>query len=629
MLKRMLFFCVGMLLVGSLSVSAQTMETAMEAYDNEEYDRAEQELEAYLATDPKDDEVALYWLGMTYYQRDAYVKAKEYFSKGLDSKSRSPLNNAGMGLMMMKESQFADAYEYLQNAMDYSKGKDPEVAYAVADAYLEGGATEIAEAKKILYGRREDNPDDPRTYIKLGEYYKASGVPSLAIEELEKAIAKKDDYVPAYVGLAELYYEQGKESGQGEDFKKAYQDANKGIELAPDYAPAYRTRAEIYLLMKDFKKARDDMEKYVSLTEGDLRAELRYASFLYLSQEYDQAIAQLESIDTTTNVKLRLLGLSHYELGNLEKAQAAMDTYFDNVQEEEYIIWQDYQAYGDILRAKGQMEAADEYYKKMIMKNGDRTVYFEELSEEYLQEAKMVENQAKKLRAEAAKAQDSATYYYNRYNECAKESDAECANAMKAKMDAAVEQGKTAIAEREEILETTTPIYVKEAHYRQLVVDYAEVESLSNYYKLAKARYHAEMWEKADSSFKKVHTFKDDYLPPYNYRLQIAQKLENADTTSTEWLAKEPAQDLIAALEDKDPSELNDGEKRLLLVAYEIMANYAFNPSGAEDPNAYNPEDAVPYIEKIMAIDPNYTRIKGLKDYVEQVIGREIGPAER
>jgi tetratricopeptide (TPR) repeat protein len=629
MLKRMLFFCAGMLLIGSFSVSAQSMATAMEAYDNEEYDRAEQELEAYLATDPKDDEVALYWLGMTYYQRDAFAKAKEYFQKGLDAKSRSPLNNAGMGLMMMKEQKYADAYEYLQEAMDRSKGKDPEVAYAVADAYLQGGSAEIAEAKKILYGRRENDPDDPRTYIKLGEYYKASGVPSLAIEELEKAIVKKEDYVPAYVELAELYYEQGKESGKGEDFKKAFDDANKAIELDPDYPPSYRTRAEIYLLMKDFQKARDDMQKYVSLTEGDLRAELRYASFLYLSKEYQAAIDQLQALDTTTNVKLRLLGLANYELGNLDKAQAAMDEYFNNVKKEEYIIWQDYQAYGDILRAKGDLEQADEYYQKMIMKDGKRTAYFEELADQYLKEAKMIENEAKEMRAKAAKAQDSATYYYNKYNEAAKESDAEMAKAMKVKMDAAVEDGKAAIARREALLEKTPPIYAKEAHYRQKVVVYAEAESLQNYYKLAKARYHGEMWEMADSSFKKVHTLKDDYLPPYNYRMQIAQKLENADTTSTEWYATKPAQDLISVFGEKDPSELSDSEKRLLLIAYEIMANYAFNPTGAEDPDAYKPKDAVPYIENIVAIDPDYSRIKGLKDYVEQVIGREIGPAER
>ncbi len=365
------------------------------------------------------------------------------------------------------------------------------------------------------------------------------------------------------------------------------------------------------------------------MTEGDLRAELRYASFLYLSKEYQAAIDQLQALDTTTNVKLRLLGLANYELGNLDKAQAAMDEYFNNVKKEEYIIWQDYQAYGDILRAKGDLEQADEYYQKMIMKDGKRTAYFEELADQYLKEAKMIENEAKDMRAKAAQAQDSATYYYNKYNEAAKESDAEMAKAMKVKMDAAVEDGKAAIARREALLEKTPPIYAKEAHYRQKVVVYAEAESLQNYYKLAKARYHGEMWEMADSSFKKVHTLKDDYLPPYNYRMQIAQKLENADTTSTEWYATKPAQDLISVFGEKDPSELSDSEKRLLLIAYEIMANYVFNPTGAEDPDAYKPKDAVPYIENIVAIDPDYSRIKGLKDYVEQVIGREIGPAER
>jgi tetratricopeptide (TPR) repeat protein len=631
MLKRVLLLCVTMLLVNTLPVCAQTMEEALMAYENEEYDKAQKGFEAYLATEPKDDEVAIYWLGMTYYERDAFAKAKEYFQKGLDEKSRSPLNNAGMGLMMMKETQYADAYTYLENAMDYSKGKDPVVAFAVADAYLKGSSAEIREAKKILYGRREDDPDDPRTYMALGKYYYASGTPSLAIEELEKVIILKPDYVPAYVFLAELYYEKGKESGQGEDYKKAFDYANKAIELKPKYPPSYQTRAEIYLLMKSFDKARDDMQKYVSLTEGDLRAELRYASFLFLTQDYQAAIDQLKSIDTTTNVKRRLLGLSYYELDQLDQAQGAMDDYFKNVKKEEYIIWQDYQVYGDILRAKGNIKEADEYYEKMIMKNGDRSVYFEDIADEYKAKAEAIEEEAKQFRPIAAKAQDSATYYYKQYNLAAESNDVEKANAAKARMDAAVALGKAAIQERDEFIANnpTAPIYSQEAHYRQKVVDYAEAESSKNAYNLAKALYNAERWEQADSAFIKVSELAETYLPPYNYRMQVAQKLENADTTSISWYTKSPAEALITVFGSKAPAELESGEKKLLLLAYEIMANYAFNPSGGQSPEAYNPEDAVPFIEKILAIDPDYSRINSLKDYAEQQLKIKIGPQDR
>lgn len=631
MLKRVLIFWVGMLLLGLSPLAAQTMEAAMQAYDNEEYDKAAQALKDYLATEPKDDEVALYWLGMTYYQRDAYAKAKEYFQKGLDSKSRSPLNNAGMGLMMMIEEQYAEAYDYLQEAMDRSRGKDADVAYAVASAYLQGGSAEIQEAKKILYSRREEDPDDPRTYIMLGEYYKAQGVPELAIEELEKAITKKDDYVPAYVGLADLYYEKGKESGQGEDFKKAFDYANQAIELDSDFAPAYRTRAEIYLLMKNFDKARDDMQKYVSLTDGDLRAELRYASFLFLSKEYEAAVDQLQSIDTVTNVKRRLLGLSYYELGQLDEAQAAMDDYFDNVKKEEYIIWQDYQAYGDIMRTKGNLEKADEYYEKMIMKDGTQAAYFETLAEEYHQEAAQVRAKSNEMRKEAIAAQKKAKELTDQYNEYARASEVEKANAVRAQLDSVTEAGRTIVQERSAYMDAhpTEPIYALEAHYRQKVIDYAEAQSLQDYYKLAKALYFSDQYREADTAFKEVSKLSDTFVSPYQYRIYIANKLEDEDTTSNDWYAKPLAEDIIAVWDDKALAELDDKETKLLITAYQIMANYSFNPTGGEDPEAYEPEAAIPYVEKLLAIDPDYGPIKPLKDYIEQVTGKTIGATER
>ncbi|MEO1448380.1 MAG: tetratricopeptide repeat protein, partial [Bacteroidota bacterium] len=277
----------------------------------EKFSDAQTELQGFLGAKQKNTDQIYYWLGYIAYQQEAYDRAKTQFEQSVGAKSKSPFGNAGLAVIALKEDKLADAKEYFDNAVAFNKGKDIEADFAIAEAYLEGGSSEIQQAKVILYGTRDKAPDNPQSYILLGEYYKKQGVIELAIEELEKAISKAPDYVPAYVYLAELYYEQGKETKNAEDFNKGFGYAQQAIKKNPEYAPAYRIRGELYLLLKEYQKARDDLKKYVSLAGNDRRARIRYASFLFLAEDYEQALKELNSIDTTTNVMRRLKGIAY------------------------------------------------------------------------------------------------------------------------------------------------------------------------------------------------------------------------------------------------------------------------------------------------------------------------------
>lgn len=617
MLKRVLTLCAGILISCHAGLFGQEdLSGAIKKIQYEQYNEAEEELNSILAKDPKNIEDVYYWLGIISYRNEAFAKAKSYFEMGLEEKGKSALNLAGMGMSFIKENKLSEAYDFLNRAIAISKGKDIEAEFAIAYAFLEGGSAENAEARKILYTLKDKVPEDPRANIALAEYYKKTSVPELAIEEYEKAKQKDPNYVQAYAALAELYYEEGKKSNDGNILQEGLKNANKAVELDANYPPSYRIRGELYLIAKQYERARDDLQKYVSLTAEDLKARIRYASFLFLSENYDEAVKEIEKIeiDTTTNVMRRLKAMAYNQLGENQKAKAAIDDYFANVKKEEYIIWQDYQVAGDIYRSMGDLEKADENYDKMILKNSDMASYFDDLSEEYADAAKAVDKEADNMQAAAKAAQVDAQKYYQEYNDCAARNDADCANAAKAKMDEAVEKGKEMIAQREEKLKEQIPFYILEAHYRQKVVDYQPAESLQNYYKLARAHYNAEQYAEAEPYFWKTLEMKEDYTVPYNYLMQIANKQENVDTTSMEWFVKKPSEKAAEVFGAK--SELDKSEQRLLLVAYEILANYHFNPTG-EDGN-YHCEDAKPYVDKIYAIEPGYSRIKSLAEYCDQ-----------
>ncbi|MEM7367345.1 MAG: tetratricopeptide repeat protein [Bacteroidota bacterium] len=634
MLKRALLMCVSMLLMGQMGLFAQVdLTNVKDLIAQESYAEAEKELRGYLTTKQKNTDEIYYYLGMISYYSEDYAGATQNFQAGLDAKGKSPLNKVGMGLMMMKENKVADALVFLEEAVSTNKGKNVDVDFAASLAYMEGGPDERGTAKQILYDLREkaELGDDSRPNIYLGEYYVRQGVQELALEELEKGITKAPDYVPAYVYLAELYFAKGKESKEAADFQAGFEKAQAAVSKDPDYAPAYRIRGELYLLLGKYDKARDDLQKYVSLTGDDLKARIRYASFLFLSENYDEAlteIAKIEGAGAGTNVTRRLKGMSLFQLGKLGEAQAAMEDYFNQVKKEEYLIEDDYEITGHIYREQGNFDKADEYYAKLIQKNADRDDIFATLADKYNKQAKSKIAEARKIskeRGEVRKSLVTDNGSYKALTAKIKETEDQNEKATLTEQANALVEGMTAKqAQMEELAAQSKakrgeakPFYTPEAHYRQKVVDFAEAPSLQNFYKLGLAQYNADMYEEADGNFKEVHKLKDDYLNPYIYRIQIAQKKEAMDTTSNSWYIKEPCGDIINVWGDKDPSSLDKNVTKNLLLSYEVFSFYSFNPSG--DEGDYHCDDANQYMSKIYSIDPNYDRVKAIADYCESV----------
>ena len=79
--------------------------------------------------------------------------------------------------------------------------------------------------------------------------------------------------------------------------------------------------------------------------KGNRAARVRYAKFLFIAKKYDEAIAEITSLQTSgsTDATLkRLLGYALEEKGDFENAKSAMDAYFVE-QVQERIISTDYE----------------------------------------------------------------------------------------------------------------------------------------------------------------------------------------------------------------------------------------------------------------------------------------------
>ncbi len=622
MLKRALMLFAGILLLSQTGLVAQDpMAEAMGLYGQEKYDEATQTLQSFLTTKPKNADEVHYWLGMIKYRQEAFELAKKKFEESVAAKAKSAYGHAGLGLMLMIEQNYTEANSHLLEANEYAKGRIPEVVFTMAEAYLKGGKPEIEQAKVLLYNYRTLDPEEPRTYIMLGEYYKVGGVPELAMAELEKAIEKAPSYVPAYTGLAELYYERGKETKSGEDYQKGYQMVTKALELNPNFAPAYRIRAELFLISKDpnrFERARADIEKYLELAGDDLKAKVRYIQFIFLTEDYQLVLDEMSKIDTVTNVLRRLKGRSLAELGRYAEAKTAMDEYFAATKEQ-YHLASDYEVYGDILRKSGDRTGADQYYQKaMSMKPVDYKDFYDGLAEGYKAEAKAIEAQAAEIRKQAKELEGAAMIAYNGANDCAAAGNAVCRDSLKAVMDKAVADREGLLAQADQVAAGTAKIYEQEAYYRQMALTFADPVTLTQYKDMGIAYYNAAMWTEAEAAFKKMSELKADYMLPYTYRFRIAYELEKVDPSVNNWIAKPVSDDVIAAFSaNPTGTGLSTADMRSLLLSYEVQALYAFDPEG--DNADYNCSGARPWIDKIIAIDAAYERIVPVKSYCDEV----------
>ncbi|MEO0469204.1 MAG: tetratricopeptide repeat protein [Bacteroidota bacterium] len=640
MYKRVLTLLTCLLVISTGSLMAQiSLGPTITKIRQGQYADAKSELSGFLKSDAKAKNIdqVYYWLGVISYNQDDFAGAQSAFQNGLSASKKSPYNLAGMGMIKLKEGANAEANELLEKADGINKDKDIQANFEIAKAYLTGGSSEIQQAKVILYQARDAEPDNPETYILLGEYYKKQGVPELAIEEFEKAKTKAPEYVPSYVALAELYYEQ-------KDYQKGYENVKEALKLDENYAPAYRIRGELFLLSSapdKFERAKNDLEKYVSLTKNDLKARIRYASFLFLTEDYQAALDEINDIkkDTITRVMYRLEGIAYNKMGDQDKAESAMNTYFKE-SKEKFTIGLDYVTMGDILRAKGDLKGADEYYDKAITKNPDKYLskdnnIYADLADEYNKEIKGFEKEGRALIKERRGLLKEARQMVTAYNAKVKQSSGmentpekaalvDEAKALLAQAEAKQADAEATTAKRGELTKKIKGVAPMEVYYRKRVIakktEVQEGVGLADHYKLGLAQYKAEEFADCDKSFLECHKLKEDYLSPYQYRLRAAQQLENADTSSTEWFLKPVAEDIIRVFGDGDASSMDKRTKETVLSAYQVMAFYNFNPT--TEAGDYHCDEAKPFIEKISSIDPAYTGTKPISDYCESAGGR-------
>jgi tetratricopeptide (TPR) repeat protein len=361
-----------MAMVMAFSSSAQTLKDAIRFSDREQYQKAKEILTGLVKTDTKSTD-QYYFLGDVYFKNDQIDSAQYWFMQGMKLNENNGLHYAGLGKVSMASNPTMGKANF-DKAVSLAK-KDGRVYAAIAEYYL--GLDKPEGAKALEYASKgvELDAKNPWGKLILGDAYFVTNDGTKAIEQYKAALALDPKSPLPLWKIGKLYL-------AAKNYDVGMQSFKDGLVIDPDFAPIYREMGELYYKAKKFDKAIESYKKYLELRDKSDDADFRYAQFLFLNEDYTNALTLLNNLakkNFANPVIYRLMAYSQFETKDYNNALQNMDIFWKKA-EAKKIITQDYEYYGKILSKKGQDSLAVEYYNKAIDKDSTRKDLYGEIA---------------------------------------------------------------------------------------------------------------------------------------------------------------------------------------------------------------------------------------------------------
>lgn len=343
-------------LSASFTVSAgfaQTLQDAQRATDLERYNEAKATLRKLGASNPSEE--VSYYLGDLYLKTDKADSAAIFFNQGLAKNPKSAISMVGLGKVALMKGNTADAERQFDAAIKQTKGKDANIYKLVGQAYADANVKDITKAVGYLNeANKLTKNNDAATQLILGDVYvKDPNGGGNAMTAYDRAIQIDPNNVKGYLKKGELFV-------RSKNYNEAQAAFEKAISLNANYAPAYRDLGEMYYFVGKYDKAVENFKKYRELAENSVDTQIKYASFLYLTEDYPGTLAEVQQVlqkDPNNPVMNRLLAYSLYQTKKSPEALQAIENYF-KVTDPTKVLASDYAYYGRILADNGKTPEA-------------------------------------------------------------------------------------------------------------------------------------------------------------------------------------------------------------------------------------------------------------------------------
>lgn len=585
--KRTFVILAFVVFCGAAGLKAQTIQDAITATHNEQYDKAEQILLDLAKSAPTSkvyyrlgENTLLNFFSDTISNSPKIVAAEAtaYFEKGIALTPNDPLNYVGLAKISAYMGDNAKATELRAKAKSFllpykkvTKIPNPqEYAYTLAKLAESYIVFEQVDTALALPNIREALSIDQKNgiiYIIAGDIYLLVNNGSLAIKNYNKAQDIDVNSPMANMKIGSIYF-------KGRNLMAAIPYYEQAIALDKNYAPAYRELGQLYSLAGRFADSKKNFETYLTLTNQNIPAKIRYVNALYYSKNYAEVIKNVEDIfavDQSRNYLNRIAGYSCYEKQDYEKALAYMDKLFETLPADR-ILKKDYTYYARILMKKNQgnskvladLDKANAELTKIRDKNESLKGPAKE--KEKVNEAPLVAkvNELQKTIDATNKELDKAFEMYEKA-------------IVFDKINAAKEEDPNLIMEKGNA-------YLTHKHYTEAADTWKRLitkgkDSEEFYLQIGKAYYQGKDFDKAEALFNEMLLKYPDNLQAY---LWSANNASAKDPDSKLGLAKQKFTALISKAQQDSIKNVNEIYNALIYLGYS-----AFQSENYEQAKAY------------------------------------------
>lgn len=358
----------------TLSGFAQTLKDALRLTDNEQYDIADGVYKSLIQKEPNNG-TAWFYYGENFWKWENPDSAEICYQRGLQVEPANPLNLVGIGKCFLEKDALSEAKANFDKALSVTGPKLSQVQMEVAEAYIRSAKNKNLDYAMVLLQKAAiAEPNNPEIFVLMGDVFSERNDGTSAAEKYNKALDLDNNFVKAVVRKGMLYK-------RSKNLEIAQSEFENAIKIDSMFAPAHRELGEIFIRQRKLNEATAEYRKYLDLSKNTSIARLRYASFLFLSKDYQgtlNEITQLSKMDPANTSLLRLYAYTYYEMGDSVKALQHLNNLFEKVEESKR-TQKDYEYYAKTLSKAGQDSLAVIYFQKAYSMDSTNTELLIEL----------------------------------------------------------------------------------------------------------------------------------------------------------------------------------------------------------------------------------------------------------
>ncbi|MDR2962214.1 MAG: hypothetical protein LBU90_01010 [Bacteroidales bacterium] len=368
-------------LVAFLSFSAALIagnNTGIEFYKAGMYDAAKQSFLQQSDLSADDQVVMHYYMGLIFSKEQNAASAALEFQKATELAPKSPYGYIGQArLVLATDAKAGEAL--LKQAEGLGGKKNAEVLVQIAAAYAANSM--FAKAQAALDKAKVANQKFVDAYLLEGDMIlQQYGVTS---EAIGKAIQKYEDAdffsdntsKLALVKLAKLYNLMQAQA-------LAMEKINKALALDSNYLPAYIALGDVKYEQSWYKDAITAYEKVITAVPVPVEVSENYAKALYFDKQYQKSLDEIQKVlqqkpDNATLHRLEAYNL--YELGQYQEGLQKMQAFMASIPVDKQ-IYLDFITLGRFNAKLKNFDAAIANFNKAMTLDPSQADTFKELA---------------------------------------------------------------------------------------------------------------------------------------------------------------------------------------------------------------------------------------------------------